>query len=66
MTGTELELILDNKMHLLTEKGMGGRVSYIAKRFSKASNKYMKSYYDSKKKYTHKVFRCKQLYMDRQ
>ena len=48
MTGTELELISDNNMHLFIEKGMEGVISYIAKRFSKANNKYMKSYYDCK------------------
>ena len=34
-------------MHLFSEKGMRGGISYIAKRRSKASNKYMKCY-DSK------------------
>ena len=45
MTGIELELISDTDMHLFIEKGMGGGISYIAKRHSKtANNKYMKSY----------------------
>ena len=44
MTGIELELISDIDMYLLIEKGMRGGFSYIAKRFSKANNKYMKSY----------------------
>ena len=35
----ELELILDAEMYLLFDKGMRGRVSYISKKFSKASNK---------------------------
>ena len=30
------------------EKGMRRSISYIAKRFSKANNKYMQSYYDKK------------------
>ena len=43
MTGIELEFISDIDMHLFIEKGMRGRISYIAKRLSKA-NKYMKYY----------------------
>ena len=31
-------------MYLFTEKRMRGGISYIAKRFSKANNKYMTSY----------------------
>ena len=31
-------------MHLFIEKGMGGGISYIAKRHSKANNKYMECY----------------------
>ena len=46
MTGIELELISDIDMHLFIQKGMRGGISYIAKRCSKANNKYMK-YYDS-------------------
>ena len=48
MTGIELELISDIYMYLFVEKRMRGRISYIAKRHSKANNKYMKSY-DNKK-----------------
>ena len=48
MTGIELELISDIYMYLFVEKRMRGRISYIAKRYSKANNKYMKSY-DNKK-----------------
>ena len=48
MTGIELELISDIDMHLFIEKGMRGGISYIAKRHSKANNKYIK-YYDSGK-----------------
>ena len=36
-------------MYFFIEKGMKGDISCISKRFSKASNKYMKSYYKSKK-----------------
>ena len=48
MTGTELELISDIDIHLFFEKRTrgwrGGGIFYIAKRYSKADNKYMKSY----------------------
>ena len=48
MTGIELELISDIDTHLFIEKGMRGGISYIAKRHSKANNKYMKCYDSSK------------------
>ena len=48
MTGVELELISDTDMHLFIEKGMRGRISYIAKRHSKANNNYTKNYDSSK------------------
>ena len=35
-------------MYLFIEKGMTGGVSYIAKRFSKANNKYIQFYDDEK------------------
>ena len=44
MTGIELNLISDIDMHLFIEKRMRGGISYIAKRYSKANNKYMESY----------------------
>ena len=31
-------------MYLFIKKGIGGGISYIAKRHSKANNKYMKCY----------------------
>ena len=48
MTGVKLEKILDIDMYLFIEKGMRGGIYYIAKRYFKANNKYMKNY-DSKK-----------------
>ena len=44
MTGVKLEKISDIDMYLFTEKGLRGRISYIAKRYAKANNKYMKDY----------------------
>ena len=44
MTGIELELISDIDMYLFIEIAMRGGISYIAKRYSKANNKYMKDY----------------------
>ena len=49
MTGIELDLISDIDMHLFIEKGMRGGISYIAKKYSKANNKYMECYGGSKK-----------------
>ena len=48
MTGIELELILNTDIHLFIEKRMRGGISYIAKRHSKANNKYMECYDSSK------------------
>ena len=43
MTGVKLEKIIDIGMYLFIEKGLRG-ISYIAKRYSKANNKYIKDY----------------------
>ena len=48
MTGVKLEKISDIDKYLFIEKGSRGRISYIAKRYAKANNKYMKNY-DTKK-----------------
>ena len=48
MIGIESELVSDIIMYLFIEKGMRGGISYIAKRYSKANDKYMKCYDDSK------------------
>ena len=44
MTKFELEVVLDADMYLFFEEGMRGGISYISKRYSKANNKYLKSY----------------------
>ena len=44
MNGKKLEKISDIDMCLFTKKWLRGRTSYIAKRYAKANNKYMKNY----------------------
>ena len=44
MTSVRLEKIVDIDVYLLIGKGLRGRISYIAKRYSKANSKYMKDY----------------------
>ena len=48
MTNKELGQISNIDMYLFIEKGMKEGISYIAKRYSKANNKYMQSYNESK------------------
>ena len=48
MTEIELELMSDVDMLLFIEKGIRGSISYIAKRYSKVNNKYMKDYDNTK------------------
>ena len=48
MTKIKLDLISDIHMHLFIEKGMRSGISYIAKRHSKANNKYIECYDSSK------------------
>ena len=44
MTDIKLEFIMDIDMFQIIENGMRGGVSYIANRYGKANNKYMKEY----------------------
>ena len=44
MTKIKLELIPDPDMHIFLEKNKRGEVSYISNRYSKANDKYLKSY----------------------
>ena len=48
MTSVKLEKISDIDKYLFIEKGLRGAISYIAKRYAKANNKYMKKYYLTK------------------
>ena len=44
MTEIKLEKISDIDKYLFIEKGLRGGISYIAKRYAKANNKYMNDY----------------------
>ena len=53
MRNIELEKISDIDKYLIIEKGLRGGISYIAKRYSKANNKYLNDF-DPKKPSTFK------------
>ena len=55
MTKIEFDVISDIDIHLFFEKGMRRGISYIAKRHSKANNKYMK-WYDSSKESKYVIY----------
>ena len=44
MTGIKLEKLSDIDKYFFIETGLRGGISYIAKRYAKANNKYMKLY----------------------
>ena len=55
MTKTELELIPDPDMYIFFEKGTRKGVSCVSNRYSKANNKYLKSY-DLKQESKHIIY----------
>ena len=44
ITGAKLEKILNIDKYLFFEKELRGGISYIAKRYARANNKYMNDY----------------------
>ena len=56
MAKIKLELIPDPGMYIFFDKGTKGGISYISNRYSKANNKYLKSY-DRKQEPKHYIFR---------
>ena len=55
MTKVKIEFTSDPEMYIFFEKGMRGGVSYISNRYSKANNKYLKSY-DPKQESKHIIY----------
>ena len=43
-TGQQLELLHDYDMLMMIERGIGGGITHISKRYSEANNKYMKDF----------------------
>ena len=50
MSGVRLRLIDDIDMHLFIERGMRGDISYIAKKYCRANNEFVKGYDEGKEK----------------
>ena len=55
MTKIDLHLITDPGMYIFFEKGTRDRIPYISNRYSKANNKYLKSY-DPKRESKHIIY----------
>ena len=55
MTKIKLQLISDPEMYIFFEKGTRDGISYISNRYSKANNKYFKSY-DPKQESKHIIY----------
>ena len=55
ITKVELEVIPDPDKYIFFEKGKRNGVSYISNRYSKANNKYLKSY-DQKQEWRHIIY----------
>ena len=62
MTKIERELITDPDMYIFFEKSTRGGISYISNRYSKANNKYLKSY-DPKQESNHIIYLDEGIYM---
>ena len=54
MTKIKLELTIDPDMYIFFEKGTRGGISYNSNRYSKANNKYLRSY-DPKQETEHTI-----------
>ena len=55
MTKIKFELITDPDVYIFSEKGTRGGIFYISNRYSKANNKYLKSY-DPKQQSNHDIY----------
>ena len=55
LTKIKLELIPDPDVYIFFEKGTRGGISYISNKYSKANNKYLKSY-DPKQESKHIIY----------
>ena len=56
ITGVKLEKIANLHMYLFIEKRLRGGISYIAKRYSEANNKYIKRYDPTNRQNTYRTF----------